>query len=157
MPLSTQPDALCNLLLASYGLTTEQVMAMPVGAAERMAAGRLQNLEFDYAAKDLITIVATTNLIPAGDDHRRVALIAAIQTVGARQWTTAAMGYDTEFEALRQGVTRLVFHLLSLRRAQSETEAGRWSMLDGIRSPDRYSEIRHQELFETVIECLESS
>ena len=129
MPEDTRLDAVSRLLVAAYGLTTEQVLALPDGAAERLAAGRIADREFENEAKDFITIVSTTDYIAAGEDRLRVALIAAVQTVWARQWTTAAAGSDAEFETLRRGEKPWVFQLPALlratRRPESETEAGR--------------------------------
>ncbi len=155
MPEPTRPNAVCRLLEAAYGLTIERVSALPDGDAERIAAWRVAEREFENAAKDFITIAATTDLIPAGEERLRVALIAAVQTLWARQWTTAATGTDAEFETLRRGQKPWVFQLLALlsatRRAESETDVGRWFMLHGVSYPNRYREPRHQELFEVLV------
>lgn len=155
MAKDTRLEAVSRLLVAAYGLTTEQVLALPDAAAERMAAGRVAHREFENAAKDFITIAATTDRIAADEDHLRVVLITAVQTLWARQWETAATGTDDEFDALRQGQEPWVFQLLALlrmtRRPESETEAGRWFMMTGLPPPIRYHEPRHQELFEDVV------
>jgi hypothetical protein len=134
------------------------VLALPEGAAERLATGRLKDREFENAVNDFITITATADCIPFGEERLRVALITAIQTVWARQWTTAARGSDDEFETLRRGEKPWVFQMLSLlratRRAESETEAGRWFMMHGVPYPTRYCEVRHQEMFETIVELV---
>jgi hypothetical protein len=155
MSEDTRLDAVNRLLVAAYGLTAEQVLALPEGVAERVAGGRIADRAFENAAKDFITIVATTDCIPAGDDRLRAALIAAVQTVGARQWATAANGSDAEFEALRRGEKPWVFALLALlratRRAASETEAGRYFLMHGAPSPTRYREAGHQERFMSLL------
>jgi hypothetical protein len=154
MSEDTRQDAVSRLLVAGYGLTTEQVLVLPDGAPERLAAGRIADREFENAVKDFITIVATTDCIPIGEERFRVALIAAVQTIWAREWTTASTGSDAQFEALRRGVKPWVFQLLALlratRRPESDTEAGRWFMMHGVPYPTRYREARHQELFESV-------
>ncbi len=156
MSENTRMDAVNRLVVAAYGLTTEQVFSLPDGAAERVATKHAANREFENAAKDFITIVATTDCIPAGEDRLRVSLIAAAQTVWARQWTTAATGSDAEFETLRRGEKPCVFQLLTLlratRRPESETEAGRYFMMHGVPHPSRYREPRHQELFESLLQ-----
>ena len=150
-----RPDAVCRLLVAAYGLTTEQVLALSCGAAERVAAGRIASREFENAAKDFVTIAATTDRIPAGEERLRVALLAAVQTVWAREWETAATGSDADFESLARGQKPWVFQLLALlrvtRRPESETEAGRRFMMHGIPYPTHYREPQHQELFESVV------
>jgi len=161
MPDERQSDAIGSLLFAAYGITAEQVLALPQGAAERLAATWVALRDFENAAKDLITVAAATDSIPPGEESLRLALIAAVQTVGARQWTTAATGSDDEFQTLRRGEKPWVFELLSLlratRRPEAETDAGRWFMLHGLSHPTRYREAKHQALFESVVRLARES
>jgi hypothetical protein len=155
MPDDTRPDAVSRLLVAAYGLTTEEVLALPDGAPERLAAGRIAKREFENAAKDFITIVATTDCIPPGEGHLRVVLITTVQTMWARQWSITETGSDAEFDTLRRGEKPWIFQLLTLlratRRAESETDAGRWFMMHGVPYPTGYRDAQNQALFESVI------
>ena len=156
MDVEDRREAVDRLLLAAYGLTAEQVSRLPSREAERMCAGRLADIEFANAIEDFVTIIATTDCIPSGEERLRVALIMVVQTILAHDWNAASLSSDEDFERQRDRLRPWAFRLLALlrakRRRESETEIGRMFMLHGTPYPTQYREPTHQEMFESVLQ-----
>jgi hypothetical protein len=154
--MDAMTDAISCLPMAAYGLTMKEVGALPAGAAERLAARHVARRELDNAVRDFITIVATTDLIAAGEERLRLALIVAVQTMSARPWETTATGSDAEFNSLQRGEETWTFALLSLlrdtRRPASQTDEGRSYMMHDVPAPKRYRDERHQQMFESLVQ-----